>query len=67
MASICSRHFEYDSECRLCHIDVRDVLPDYERKLAEAEAAGTEECVGCGFAYYRTIDSCPLCDTGRVA
>lgn len=61
MCRICSRHGEYQKDCKLCNSTIRDLFPnDWERMEAEAEAAGTMICK-CGFEYYLTTDSCPLC------
>jgi hypothetical protein len=43
-----------------------DLLPDWDEKLKEAEAAGAVRC-RCGFFYYRTAPACPLCNTVRPA
>ncbi len=58
--SICSIHHEYNKDCKLCNTHPRDVFPDWDKKVAEAEAAGKTTCK-CGFEYYLTTDSCPLC------
>lgn len=48
--------------CRdLTRDDLRRMLPDYDRKLAEAEAAGEHTCEGCGFVFYKTVMNCPRC------
>lgn len=65
MAKICSMHQRFDPSCKLCNTDVRDLLPDYDRKMAEAKAAGTHVCEECEFHYYKTVDLCPLCGTSR--
>lgn len=62
--SICSAHQTPDPNCRLCQIKAKDVLPNYAEKHAEAEAAGEHTCE-CGFVYYKTTDSCPLCVAKR--
>lgn len=64
MAGICSRHVDAEPGCELCAIDIRDVLPDYDKKLAEAKAAGEHKCE-CGFTYFKTTDTCPLCSRAR--
>jgi len=64
--SICSQHREPDAACSLCQADIRDLLPDFDRKVAEAEAAGQQTCAACGFVYYRTTWECPLCGFGRA-
>src|ERR1035437_1711517 len=61
MSSICSRHVVYDPDCQLCNTDIREVLPDYDQMVREAEAAGEVECGACGFCFYRTTPTCPLC------
>jgi hypothetical protein len=60
MTGICSKHQTPASDCVLCNTDIRDVLPDYDKKIAEAEAAGRHTCV-CGFEYFLTTDACPRC------
>lgn len=62
MAGICSAHQGFDPDCRLCGLEGRDILPDYDAKMAEAEAAGRTTCA-CGYVHYRTISLCPLCGT----
>lgn len=64
MTMMCSRHQEAREGCVACHTHPRDVLPDYDAKVAEAEAAGTTMCELCGMVYYRTASICPLC-SGR--
>jgi hypothetical protein len=64
MAKICSLHQGYELTCRLCNTDIREVFPDYDQKVAEAKAAGTHVCE-CGFEYYKTTDTCPLCSKKR--
>jgi rubrerythrin len=65
MAGICSKHQHFEPGCRLCAIDIRDALPGYEKKLAEAKAAGEHTCEECGFVYFKTIDVCPMCYAPR--
>lgn len=60
MSGICSRHQGHDPDCDLCCADIRDLLPDYDAKHAEAAAAGLHACK-CGFEYYKTVSFCPLC------
>ena len=40
--------------------DGTKTFPDWDKKAAEAEAAGLTTCK-CGFEYYLTTDICPLC------
>lgn len=61
MSGICSRHYWHDPNCNMCTADIRDVLPDYDRKVHEAELAGIVTCGACSFKFYRTVDSCPKC------
>jgi hypothetical protein len=61
MAGICSRHPHFESGCRLCATTLRDALPGFDRKLAEAKAAGEHTCAACGFTFFKTIDVCPMC------
>lgn len=63
MAGICSAHWGSSVKgCVACNSSPRDLFPDWDEKLAEAEAAGTHKCTGCGFVFYRTVDVCPKCD-----
>ncbi len=62
--SICGIHSKPEPNCPRCQTDIRDVIPDYDQKLAEAKAAGEHTC-RCGFVYYKTIAFCPLCETPR--
>jgi hypothetical protein len=59
--SICSAHQKPDPNCRLCQLHPRDLFPDWDKKVAEAEAAGTIKCRKCGFEFYLTTDICPKC------
>lgn len=59
--TICSKHREPVDGCKLCQVTARDVLPDYDAKLAEAKLAGSHKCEHCGFIYYLTSDVCPKC------
>jgi len=60
VSGICSRHRDHDPGCPMCCADIRDVFPDYDEKVAEAEAAGLHLCA-CGFEHYRTVSFCPRC------
>lgn len=61
MAGMCSRHQDNDPNCPTCQLKPEDVLPDYEKKLAEAEAAGRVICPECDYEFYLTTHDCPLC------
>jgi hypothetical protein len=61
MAGICSIHKKPDPHCSLCKAHPRDIFPDWDAKLKEAEAAGTMRCAVCGFEFFRTINMCPKC------
>lgn len=61
MSGICSRHSYHDPDCRMCNTDVRELLPDYDEKVREAREAGEVDCGHCGFRFYRTTETCPLC------
>lgn len=72
MANMCSAHHPSLGPvegCDLCHTHPRDVFPDWDKKLAEAEARGNATCEHCGFVRYRgpdsLLDCCPKC--GRYA
>ena len=63
MAGVCSRHMDTcDPDCPACNTTIRELLPDYDKKHAEALAAGQHTCI-CGFTYYFTTNLCPLCCT----
>ena len=62
MAGICGRHRERVETCRLCNLTPSDILPDWDKKVAEAEAAGLHNCEHCGFTYYLTCNMCPKCN-----
>lgn len=64
--SMCSRHQTYVEDCDLCQPHPRDLFPDWDKKVAEAKAAGEIACTKCDFKYYRTTDSCPLCGAKRL-
>ena len=69
MSGICSVHapqFGVAAGCAACHASLEDLLGVSEviRMRAEAKAAGSFTC-DCGFEYYKTVDSCPLCDKER--
>jgi len=67
VSGLCGRHPGPDPEpgCRLCNASPTDIFPDWERKVAEAIAAGRHRCRGCSFTFYLTTDACPKC--GRPA
>lgn len=61
MAGICSMHRHREAGCNLC-----EAMTPEEEELYLKKAALYREQVGvyvcdCGFEYYRTVDSCPLC------
>lgn len=61
MAGLCSKHWNFkDPDCALCSATPADIFPDWEQKVKQAEEAGTYKC-SCGFTYYLTSNSCPLC------
>lgn len=64
MAGICSFHRGFDPNCDLCKTDPRHIFPDWDAKLAAAQAAGQVKCA-CGFDFFRTTHECPKC--GRAA
>ena len=64
MAGICSRHQGNDPDCAACQAEPRDLFPDWDEKLAEAEAAGRIHCPECGYEFYLTTRDCPLCGEG---
>ena len=61
MSGLCSRHKHHEPGCRLCNTSPTDIFPNWEQKVAEAEAAGKHRCMGCGFVYYLTVNACPKC------
>jgi len=50
----------------MCAATMADLFgeSEYARMRAEADAAGLFTC-DCGFEYYKTVDSCPLCHLER--
>jgi hypothetical protein len=62
---VCSRHKFRDPDCKACSTEPEDIFPDWEEKLAEAEAAGEVTCTACRFIYYAVVDRCPLCSALR--
>jgi len=72
MSGICSAHRSTTpapgcAGCAACAVEPADVFPDWERKCAEAEAAGEHVCTGCKFKFYRTVRACPACNLERPA
>jgi hypothetical protein len=61
MAGICSEHQKPHPACKLCHTHPRELFPNWDEKVAEAEAAGTTKCAKCGFEFFLTVDMCPKC------
>lgn len=63
--SICSH--PYRKDCPGCQITAEDLMEDpvWAEKVAEAEAAGRCKCHNCDFEYFKTTDTCPLCNTKR--
>ena len=66
MVSICSAHRTRDMECPRCWVNIYNMFPDYDQKVAEAEAAGKYMCCKCNFVYYKTTDICPSCGEARL-
>lgn len=69
MTGICGIHHPSQGPvegCVACHSTIEDLFGKTEVALmrAEAEAAGLFTC-DCGFEYYKTTDSCPLCEKER--
>lgn len=64
MTGICSAHKHNDPNCKLCQVDISEILPDYDEKVKEAKAKGLYKC-DCGFEYYKTVNACPLCGEVR--
>lgn len=64
--SICSIHGRPQPDCPQCKItaDILSRDPVFAKKIQEAKVAGEYTCV-CGFIYYKTAHSCPLCSTPR--
>lgn len=61
MAGICSAHQKPDPSCKLCRTHPRELFPNWDAKVKEAQAAGTMKCRKCGFEFYLTTDICPKC------
>ena len=71
MAGVCSMHppqLGPVEDCLACNTTVQELLglsdAEYAYMQAEAKEAGLFTC-DCGFEYYKTTDSCPLCDKER--
>ena len=62
MSGICSRHKKHNPNCNLCNAIPQDILPDYNKKVADAEAAGTHMCTKCSYVFYLTVNYCPQCN-----
>jgi hypothetical protein len=58
---MCSAHRQPMPGCVACHTQPREVFPDWDRKLAEAEASGQWQCPKDGFEWYGTIKECLIC------
>lgn len=58
----------YKKDCPGCQVTREELMEDpiWAEKIAEAKAAGLHTCVGCGFRYFRTTDSCPQCNKIRT-
>jgi inhibitor of KinA sporulation pathway (predicted exonuclease) len=63
--SVCSEHRTRQEACMRCQTDLTDD-PAFTEMVAEAKLAGLCTCTACGFGYYRTVDSCPMCNASRV-
>lgn len=63
MAGICSAHTHKEPGCRLCAMHPRDLFPDWDEKVKDAERAGLHACRNCKFEFYRTTEMCPKCGT----
>jgi hypothetical protein len=64
MAGVCSAHFGDVpvAGCGPCHTTPGDLFPNWDEKVAEAEAKGEHTCAKCQFVFYLTVDTCPLCE-----
>ena len=64
--SVCSAHREVVDGCSACHSTPAQVLgiteEEWDRKTAEAEAAGVASCVRCGFEQYKNHYICMVCN-----
>jgi hypothetical protein len=49
--------------CAACGATPHDLFPDWDEKVAKAEAAGTYRCDNCAFVFYKTTAHCPSCGT----
>jgi hypothetical protein len=61
MAGVCSAHRKKEPGCKLCATHPREIFPNWDKKVKEAQAAGTMKCAKCGFEFYLTINMCPKC------
>ncbi len=57
----CSVHQTPQPDCRRCQLHPRDLFPDWDKKVAEAKAAGSMHCPECDFEFYLTSSFCPMC------
>jgi rubrerythrin len=65
--SACSQHMKKRNvDYKLSKADIRDVIPNYDQLVEQAEAAGRRTCHNCNFMHYRTTDRCPKCGTLQV-
>lgn len=60
---ICSSHRNPKLGCKLCAATPEDLFGKeaWAKAKETAEKAGKATCTGCGFVYYLTVSSCPMC------
>jgi uncharacterized paraquat-inducible protein A len=64
---ICSKHMrKRDPNRKLYQTDIREVIPNYDQLVSDAQAAGERTCHRCQFVHYRTTDRCPKCGSIQV-
>lgn len=71
MTGVCSMHHPSMGKvegCVACNTSVQELLGQNDEEYAamqwRAKDAGLYTC-DCGFEYYKTTDSCPLCSLER--
>jgi rubrerythrin len=64
---VCSKHIRRRNRDRkLRATDIRDIIPNYDQLVEQAEAGGLRTCHNCNFMHYRTTDRCPKCGTLQI-
>jgi len=56
MSGICSKHIDYDKDCKLCN---------YGLDRLDKSTPQDEITCECGFVYFKIIEYCPKCNRER--